>query len=94
MPKRYNVSDFSEFFGANVKKRRTSIGMSQGELAKRAGYTGTQNPAATISKIEAGKMEVSIKKASMIADALGVTVEELIPKRNSVSKKESGNEYK
>ena len=39
-------------------------------------------------------MEVSIKKASMIADALGVTVEELIPKRNGVSKKESDNEYK
>ena len=57
-----NLSDF----GARVKKRRIELGITQTELAKRAGYTSRS----TINKIELGLIDVPQSKIVAIARAL------------------------
>ena len=61
-------------FGDNVKRVRESRGMSQDELAKKAGYSGRS----TISCIETGKRDCPQKQIFAIANALGVTPGELL----------------
>lgn len=55
-------------FGEKVKKYRTAKGMSQDELAQKAGYTSRSS----ISKIEHGKADVPRSQIIMIANALGI----------------------
>lgn len=52
----------------NIKKRRLELGMSQSELAKRAGYTDRSS----IAKIESGKIDLTQTKIREIADALRI----------------------
>lgn len=60
--------------GANIKKRRYEMRMSQQELADALGY----KTRSTIAKIESGENDVSHKKLQKFATVLDTTVEELI----------------
>ena len=60
--------------GANIKKRRYELRMSQQELAEAMGY----KTRSTIAKIESGENDVSQKKLQRFADILDTTVESLI----------------
>ncbi len=60
--------------GANIKKRRFELRMSQQELADAMGYSTRS----TIAKIESGENDVSQKKLQKFATALETTVEALI----------------
>lgn len=60
--------------GANIKKRRFEMRMSQQELADAMGY----RTRSTIAKIESGENDVSHKKLQKFAAVLDTTVEELI----------------
>lgn len=60
--------------GANIKKRRFELRMSQQELADAMGY----KTRSTIAKIEAGENDVSQKKLEKFASVLDTTVESLI----------------
>lgn len=53
----------------NIKKRREELGMTQSQLAERAGYADKT----MISKIEKGLINLSQKKIQKIADALRTT---------------------
>lgn len=60
--------------GANIKKRRFELRMSQQELADAMGY----KTRSTIAKIESGENDVSQKKLQKFASVLDTTVEALI----------------
>ncbi len=60
--------------GANIKKRRFELKMSQQELADALGY----KTRSTIAKIESGENDVSHSKLKRFAEALDISVEELI----------------
>ena len=60
--------------GANIKKRRFELRMSQQELAEAMGY----KTRSTIAKIESEENDVSQKKLQKFAEVLDTTVEELI----------------
>ena len=60
--------------GANIKKRRLELRMSQQDLADAMGY----KTRSTITKIESGENDVSQKKLQKFAAVLNTTVEELI----------------
>lgn len=60
--------------GANIKKRRFELRMSQKELADAMGY----KTRSTIAKIEAGENDVSQKKLQRFAEVLDTTAEALI----------------
>ena len=62
------------YVGANIKKRRQELQMSQQELADAMGY----KTRSTIAKIEAGENDVSQTKLQKFAVALHTTVEALI----------------
>ncbi len=60
--------------GANIKKRRFEMKMSQQELADALGY----RTRSTIAKIESGENDISQKKLQRFAAVLDTTVEALI----------------
>lgn len=60
--------------GANIKKRRYELRMSQQELADALGY----KTRSTIAKIESGENDVTQKKLQKFAEVLDTTVEALI----------------
>ncbi len=57
----------------NIKKRRRELKLTQEELATALGYTNRT----TISKIESGKIDITLQKLRDIARVLGVTAGEL-----------------
>lgn len=57
----------------NIKKRREALGMTQRELAEKSGYSDHT----TITRMENGKVDVTIKRLKMIANALNTTPLEL-----------------
>lgn len=59
--------------GLRIKNRRESLGLSQTELANRVGYKSK----VSISKIETCR-DIPVKKLKPIADALEITVAELM----------------
>ena len=61
-------------FGDNIKRFREAKGMSQDELAKKAGYTSRS----TISCIESGKRDCTQKQILALANALGASPGELL----------------
>ena len=65
--------DINTLFGANVKKRRLILGISQETLANRAGVDRTYIPG-----IEKGQRNVSLVVAERIAKALEVKLSDLI----------------
>ena len=60
--------------GANIRRRRAELRMSQQELADAMGY----KTRSTIAKIESGENDVSQKKLQRFAQVLDTTVEALI----------------
>lgn len=60
--------------GANIKKRRYELRMSQQDLANALGY----KTRSTIAKIESGENDISQRKLRKFADALDTTVDALI----------------
>ena len=65
-------------FGRRVRFYREKLGMTQKELAVRAGYVDGTNPSGSISKIEKGQMDITQTKCAEIAAALGVEPYDLI----------------
>lgn len=63
--------------GANIKKRRFELRMSQQELADAMGY----KTRSTIAKIESGENDISQKKLNRLAAVLDTTPEALIAGR-------------
>lgn len=58
----------------NIRKKRLELGMSQDELAKKTGYKDRTS----ISKIEAGRVDLSQSKIKAFALALDTTTSELL----------------
>src|SRR2546423_2713599 len=58
--------DLRKMFGAEVKRRRTDLGISQEELAERASLHRTY-----VSDVEAGKRNPSLASIQRLATALG-----------------------
>lgn len=67
--------------GANIKRRRFQLRMSQQELAEAMGY----KTRSTIAKIESGENDVSQKKLQKFAVVLDTTVAELLGTPGPVS---------
>ncbi|MEL6818211.1 MAG: helix-turn-helix transcriptional regulator [Pseudomonadota bacterium] len=65
--------DVKERFGRAVKAARVEKGLSQEELAMRI-----DADQAYVSRIEAGRMNVTLETAEQIADALEVELEMLL----------------
>jgi len=63
--------------GENIRARRLELGISQGELAKRSGYSS----ASTINKIESNLNGVPEYKLNKIAKALETTPADLLSER-------------
>jgi two-component system, response regulator len=61
--------DLKKMFGAEVKRRRTHLGISQEELAERASLHRTY-----ISDVEAGKRNPSLASIQRLATALGTPI--------------------
>ena len=59
-------------FGNAVRKRRKELGLSQEDFADKAGIHRTY-----VSSIELGKVQVSIRIAAQLADALELPLSEL-----------------
>ena len=60
--------------GANIRKRRQELRMSQQELADAMGY----RTRSTIAKIESGENDVSQKKLQRFAAVLNISVSKLM----------------
>lgn len=65
--------------GANIRAARIASGMTQGELAQRAGILRT-----SIVNIEGGKQRLPLATLYDIADALGMQAVELLPRNEDV----------
>jgi hypothetical protein len=60
-------------FGRNVQKTRQALGISQEELAFRAGLHRTY-----IGMVERAERSISLQNAKKIADALNVNIDTLL----------------
>jgi len=67
------VDKVSKQFGDNLRKIRLSKGMSQSQLAEKIGSDKSY-----ISTIEHGKKNLTLETMSKLAQALGVSREELM----------------
>lgn len=65
--------------GERIKLRRKTLGLTQEELAERAGFSAHQ----TISQIEKGDREVKAWELSKLAQVLYVSIPELLAKERS-----------
>lgn len=70
--------DYLEAFGKRVKYYREELGLTQKELGIKAGYVDGTNPAASISKIEHGQMDITQSKCADLAKALNIEPYQLI----------------
>ncbi len=68
-------TSISKLFGWVVRTQRESQGVSQEELAARAGIHRTY-----VSSIELGKVRLGLDIAKKVADGLGVSLSELLRK--------------
>ena len=59
--------------GENIKRLRENKNMTQEELAQILGVTSSN-----ISQIESGERGLNITKAQKIAQALGISIDELV----------------
>lgn len=78
---------------SNIKRRRTELGMTQDELAKKMGYSEKS----MISKIENGKIDLPQSKIVEFANALGTTPSILMgwrEDRTEMSKKKSPDHFR
>jgi transcriptional regulator with XRE-family HTH domain len=68
------LSDVKVRFGQRLREIRSRKGISQEELAERAGLHRTY-----VSSVERGERNISIVNIENLARALGVTLAELMP---------------
>lgn len=66
--------DDLKVIGNRIKELRTKLGLTQEELAKRAGYTSRS----TINKIEKGLVDITQSKFVLLSKVLGVTPSQLL----------------
>ena len=66
-------------FGEKILQLRKSVKMSQSELAKRVGTSGP-----IIGRYERNEIKPSIEMAAKIADVLGVTIDYLVGRSESM----------
>lgn len=67
------MKDYSKKLGENLKKIRTMKGITQTEIAKKLDVNKS-----FVSNIENGKTNPTLSTITNLADALGVTVNELL----------------
>jgi transcriptional regulator with XRE-family HTH domain len=65
--------DVLERFGKKVRQKRTALGLSQEAFADRCNLDRTY-----ISGIERGKRNVALRNVEAIANALGISIAELV----------------
>jgi len=66
--------DYLIILGNRIRERRTALGISQAELAEAAGYSQK----GMISRVEQGKVNITMDKVIKIADYLHVSVPDLL----------------
>lgn len=71
--KNYDAPKYSLIFGEVLKTRRMALGVSQEELAFRAGVDRT-----FVSRIERGIRQPTITTIFLLSQALGVAASELV----------------
>ena len=64
----------------NIKKYRIELGLTQTQLAEKAGYADKT----MISKIESGKVDLTFSKIKVFADILNLTPSQLIGNEDSI----------
>ncbi len=64
-----------EMFGRLVRSRRTHLGLTQEELAEKADMHFTY-----VSSTERGERNISLANIEKLADALGCSMKDLMPK--------------
>jgi transcriptional regulator with XRE-family HTH domain len=69
----------------NIKKYRIELGLTQTQLAEKAGYADKT----MISKIESGKVDLTFSKIKVFADILSLTPSQLMG--NAICEKEESN---
>src|SRR3954470_704571 len=76
MPRKYHIdhAPIVKAFAARLREKRVAAGMTQLELAQRAGLAANY-----ISRLEAARIAPGLDTVQQLADALGVTAHDLIP---------------
>jgi transcriptional regulator with XRE-family HTH domain len=72
------LSDFLISFGAVIKTKRLSLGLSQEELADRSGLHRTY-----ITDIERGARNITLKNVKKISEALQISLSDLFSRVES-----------
>jgi transcriptional regulator with XRE-family HTH domain len=67
------LQDIERQVGLRIKKLRARHGLTQDELAERAGLNRTH-----LYRIETGKQSLTLRTMKIIADALGMRVRDLV----------------
>ena len=70
-----NKDDMRQYVGVRIKAFRMQKGLTQSDLAQLAGYETFQ----AIALIEKGERGITLDKLELIANGLGVSMEELLP---------------
>lgn len=68
--------------GAAMKSRREALGLSQSELARRAGVAGQ-----LVWRYEHGRAEPSLSLLAKVAEVLSVTIDDLLREAQAAAKK-------
>ncbi|MCT1985584.1 helix-turn-helix domain-containing protein [Dermacoccus abyssi] len=66
-------------FGVNLKTVRTSIGLTQAQLAEAVGDLGVRLTHVMIAKIEGGTRPTTVPELAALAEALRVPLSRLVP---------------
>lgn len=73
----YRDDTFLQKIGEKVRELRTAQGMTQMDLA----FKCHDKDYSQINRVELGKVNFSVSYLSLISDALGVSPQELLPKK-------------
>jgi transcriptional regulator with XRE-family HTH domain len=73
--KKQSVSPWLKKLGDNIRRERTSQGMSQQKLAESADLN-----IRNVQRIEAGEIDILLTTSVRISKSLGCTLEKLVPK--------------
>lgn len=76
----YTIDGKCNLSGVRVKEARLRLGISQEELAVRLQLLGLQIGQMAISRIETGKRLVPDFELPILAEALGITTDQLLGK--------------
>ncbi len=73
-----NVSNVRSTFASRVRQVREGRGWSQEELARRLGELGLRLDPTAITRMERGERSVRVEEAVVLAQALGLPLDELL----------------